>query len=247
MPEQVDLSVVIPAYSEEENLRVLLPRLTAEVRGLNARTEVLVVDTMTPMDHTAQVCQEFGARCLSREKGNTYGDAVRTGIAHTQGAYVLFMDAVGSRSPEFIRLMWNLRETNDVVIASRYRYVDGGATENPRVLIVMSQILNGMYRLILNIRCRDVSNSFKLYRGALLRQITLTCDNFDVVEEILVRCSLVKPDLSIKEIPFIFKKRMFGMSKRALVTFVFSFYVTLVRLLIIKLSQRRRRVGGDAG
>lgn len=235
MLEKVDLSVVIPSYSEEENLRILLPRLVTELSGLGARFEILVVDTTSPMDHTASVCQEYGVRYMPRKAGNSYGDAIRTGIANTTGEYVLFMDADGSHSPEFIRSMWQMRQMNDVVVASRY--VDGGSTENPRILIVMSQILNGMYRLILNIKCRDVSNSFKLFRGPLLRQIELTCNNFDVVEEILVRCSILNPSLRIKEIPFVFKKRMFGMSKRALVTFIFSFYITLFRLLFIKLSQ----------
>jgi len=239
MSDRIDLSVIIPSYSEEENLRILLPRLIKELGGLGAHFEILVVDTTSPMDHTASVCQDHGARYMPRENGNTYGDAVRTGIANTLGDFVLFMDADGSHSPEFIRSMWQTRETADVVVASRY--IAGGSTENPRILIVMSQILNGMYRFTLNIKCRDVSNSFKLFRGHLLRQIELTCNNFDVVEEILVRCSIVKPDLSIKEIPFVFKKRMFGMSKRALVTFIFSFYVTLFRLLLIKLSQKLGR------
>lgn len=234
MRENMDLSIVIPSYSEEENLRVVLPRLIRELAELGVSYEVLVIDTMTPLDHTQVVCKEFGVTYIARQHGNAYGDAIRTGINVSRGNYLLFMDADGSHSPEFIHVLWESKDANDIVIASRY--VDGGSTENPWALIAMSQILNNMYRFILNIKCRDVSNSFKLYRGCLLRKLKLTCDNFDVVEELLVRCALIKKDLSIVEIPFVFKKRMFGMSKRALVRFVFSFYVTLFRLLFIKLS-----------
>lgn len=234
MSKQLDLSVIIPSYSEEENLRILLPRLVKELDGLKIHYEVLIVDTVTPSDHTESVCLNSGVRYIRRRKGNSYGDAVRTGISSTTGNFILFMDADGSHSPEWIQPLWLERDLNDVVIASRY--VKGGSTENPYILIIMSRILNEMYRLILNIKCQDVSNSFKLYRGPLIRQIRLTCNNFDTVEEILVRCSILKPDLRLKEIPFIFKKRMFGISKRALIKFIFSFYVTLFKLYIIKRS-----------
>ena len=52
MTEEVELTVVLPAYLEEENLRLLLPRLRATLDALALSWEVLVVDTMTPMDLT---------------------------------------------------------------------------------------------------------------------------------------------------------------------------------------------------
>jgi len=96
-----------------------------------------------------------------------------------------------------------------------------------------------VYRVMLGLDCRDVSNSFKLYRSAVLRQVRLTCNDFDIIEEILVRASLTHRPLRIKELPFAFKSRMFGQTKRDLVRFVFSFAVTLVRLLAIRLRARR--------
>ncbi len=236
-----DVSVVIPAYLEEENLRILLPRLLSVLQNARLSFEVLVVDTQVSLDNTRSLCDAMGdcVRHCPREGGNNYGDAVRTGIKLARGKFVLFMDADGSHTPEFIPALLNCAETCDVVVASRY--TQGGATENPAALIWMSWVLNSIFRLVLRIPCGDVSNSFKLYRASLIKSLTLECDHFDIVEELLVRCMVAREHLAIREVPFVFKVRMFGRTKRNLIPFIMYFCLTLVRLLRIKLRARRAR------
>ena len=226
--ESVYLSIVIPAYLEEENLRLLLPRLNQVLTGLNCEFEILVIDTMEPLDKTQNACVKNNVQYIPRENGNSYGDAVKTGIARALGKYIVFMDADGSHTPEFLPNLYEHREGFDIVIASRY--VKGGYTENPLPLIYMSKILNIFYAVVLNLKCHDVSNSFKLYRGELLKDLNLRCDNFDIVEEILIKIKRKKKDLSFKEVPFTFKKRMFGQTKRNLGLFIVTYLFTLLRL-----------------
>ncbi len=228
MAAKVTLSIILPAYMEEENLRQLLPRVSAVLSGIDPDGEIIVVDTLTPLDNTEEVSRKYGVRYLNRRGGNFFGDAVRTGIAEARGEYVIFMDADGSHPPEFIRELWRERGNGDVVIASRY--IKGGATDNSRLLVLMSHIVNLVYSVVLGLKCKDVSNSFKLYRGAMLKELTLGCKNFDIVEEILFKIKRKNRDLRIKELPFSFKKRMFGTTKRNLFVFIFSFVVTLLKL-----------------
>lgn len=228
MADNITLSVVLPAYMEEENLRQLLPRLKALMDSLGVVGEIVVIDTLLPMDNTREVCEHNGVRYANRQGGNFFGDAVRTGIREAQGEYVVFMDADGSHPPEFIRNLWKVKDDADVVIASRY--TEGGATDNSRALVLMSLVVNLVYSLVLGLNCKDVSNSFKLYRGAMLKELTLNCNNFDIVEEILYKIKCNHRDLRIRELPFTFKKRMFGTTKRNLFVFVFSFVVTLLKL-----------------
>jgi dolichol-phosphate mannosyltransferase len=138
------------------------------------------------------------------------------------------MDADGSHPPHFLHDLYHVREQADIIVASRY--VSGGFTENSRVLVLMSWFVNIGYRVVLGLKCKDVSNSFKLYPGDALRTLRLRCVNFDVVEEILVRLMQQNPGFKILEIPFTFKKRMFGQTKRNLLAFVFSYTITLIRL-----------------
>lgn len=228
MSNSVELSVILPAYLEEENLRILLPRLVNVLDKFGVLYEVVVVDTQTPMDHTKQVCEENRVRYIARKKGNAFGDAVRTGIESSCGKYVIFMDGDGSHEPEFISDLYQYRYEYDVVVASRY--IKGGVTENSLVLILMSQLLNFIYSFVLNIKCKDVSNSFKLYPGNALRSLKLQCNNFDIVEEVLYKLSRKIPNMRIKEIPFVFRKRMFGNTKRNLFVFIITYIYSIVRL-----------------
>lgn len=222
------LTVVLPSYLEEENLRLLLPRIKEHCGQLTPDFEILVVDTLTPMDGTAEVCRNVGVTYLNREGGNSYGDAVRTGISHSKGERVIFMDADGSHPPSVLDELYKSKDEANIVIASRY--VEGGFTENSKILVLMSLIVNIGYRLVLGLKCKDVSNSFKMYPGNSLRSLKLTCNNFDVVEEILFKMVRSNPSFKIKEIPFSFKKRMFGETKRNLFVFIFTYVITLFKL-----------------
>ena len=228
MENNVDLSVVIPAYNEAENLRELLPRMNAALKREGIAIEILVVDRITKTDDTPEICASNGAVYINRQNSDLFGDAVRTGIKFCKGRYAVFMDADGSHPPEFITELYKYRNEADIVVASRY--VDGGGTDNPKVLILMSRFLNLIYSVVLNIPCKDISNSFKLYRRELFEDLKLYCNNFDIVEEILFKIVKNNPGAKIKELPFNFEKRKFGVTKRNLFTFIVSFAVTLFKL-----------------
>lgn len=232
MENKFDLSICIPAYLEEENLRILLPRIKQVASKLNVNFEILVIDVMVSMDNTQLVCKEFDVKYINREVGNKYGDAIRTAIKHASGIYILFMDADGSHSPEFITNLYQQKEGNDIVIASRF--INGGGSDNKKILIFMSWTVNFIYSFLFNLKCKDVSNSFKLYNGNLLRNLNLKCENFDIIEEILIKLKRQNKNLTLKEIPYMFKERMFGQTKRNLVAFVFSYIFTLIKLKFSK-------------
>jgi len=218
----------MPAYLEEENLRILLPRVKKVLAELTSESEIIVVDTEKPMDGTPEACAENGVTYINRTGSNTYGSAIRSGIAKAQGESIIFMDADGSHYPAFIKELWAERVNNDIVIASRY--IEGGHTENSAALVLMSKIVNWGYAFVLGIKAKDVSNSFKLYRGKYLKELTLKCDNFDVVEEVIYKIIKKHKDCKIKELPFSFKQRMFGETKRNLPQFVVTYILTLIRL-----------------
>jgi dolichol-phosphate mannosyltransferase len=75
-----------------------------------------------------------------------------------------------------------------------------------------------------------MSNSFKIYDGDRLRALDLRCDNFDIIEEIMVGFARDDRPLRIKEVPFTFQARCKGQSKRNLLAFILSYVFTLARL-----------------
>ena len=233
----VQLSIVLPAYEEAVSLDRLLPLLHQSARGLGCSYEILVIDSTAPRDDTPDVCRRNNVRYLPREGGSHYGDAIGTAIRAVKGEFVVVMDADGSHNPAYLPKLWASRNAADLVIASRY--VSGGGTENPALLIFMSFAVNVIFRFTLGLRCHDVSNSFRLYRGDDFRTLRLKCNHFDIVEEILVKLTVQHPGYRIKEIPIVFEKRKAGKTKRNLVTFALGYLVTLLRMLRLKREARR--------
>jgi dolichol-phosphate mannosyltransferase len=228
MSELLELTVMIPAYREADSLRTLLPRIIAAASALTPDFEVLIVDTQEPMDDTEAVCAAAGARHIHRSGGNQYGDAIRTGIAEARGKHLLCMDADGSHNPSSFASMWAKRAEWDITIGSRY--AEGGHTENPAVLIWMSYVVNLTFRLAFKLTARDVTNSFRLYRTAILKGMRLESNNFDILEEILIRCVTHDPPARVGEVPVTFERRKAGESKRKLVAFAFGYLDTLKKL-----------------
>jgi len=231
-----ELTIVLPSYQEGANLAELLPQLSRVAQILTDKFEILVVDTRTPLDDTPDVCRQNQATYLPRCGGDMYGDAVRTGIEASRGRYVALMDADGSHNPTFLPKLWEYRSEADLVIASRY--VKGGHTENPAILVMMSLLVNVVFRRVLGLKCLDVSNSFRLYKGDDLRLLKLQCFHFDIVEEILVTLSVLRPSYRIHEVPFSFEQRKAGKTKRKLLAFVFSYLFVLWKLYRLKCKAR---------
>jgi dolichol-phosphate mannosyltransferase len=228
----IDLSIVIPAYKEEENLTYLLPKIINEINALNITSEILIIDTNKPLDNTKKICEKYGVIYLNRDFDNNYGSALKKGIMQSKGAKTLVMDSDGSHDPEEIKNLYSYSKKFDLVIGSRY--VENGNTENNRLLIFLSYLVNIFYRVFLKINVKDISNSFRIYNSNQLKSLNINCKHFDVVEEILIKILIKYPHISLIEVPITFKKRVSGKSKRKLLAFTFSYISTLVKLLKIK-------------
>ena len=233
----ITLSICIPAYREAASLAMILPSIMEAATALTPDFEVLIVDTQEPMDDTAEVCALYGARHVRRSGGNSFGDAVRTIIQQARGLYMLCMDADGSHSASYFAAMWAERERNEITIGSRY--VAGGHTENPVVLIFMSYVLNLTFRVAFSIKAKDVTNSFRLYQRAVLTPLRLESNDFDILEEILIKASIRNPQIRIGEVPVTFGRRKAGESKRKLVQFAFGYLKTLRRLRSFAAAARK--------
>jgi dolichol-phosphate mannosyltransferase len=230
----MEISVVLPAYKEAENLKNIIPRLHEVLKRITAEYEIIIVDTVTGMDNTAEVCSELGAVCVHREGGNLYGDAIRTGFSKATGKYITVMDADGSHDPNDIERFYNEMKDGDLTLVIGSRYCKGGHTDNNFILIFMSWILNMTYRIFFKLKINDISDSYRMYRAKDIKGITLECDNFDIVEEILIKLRYTTDTFKVKEIPISFNKRAAGESKRDLLKFIKSYIKTIRRLLKIK-------------
>ena len=123
------------------------------------------------------------------------------------------------------------------------RYAPGGQTENPAILIAMSYVVNLTFRVVFKLSARDVTNSFRLYRTEVLKPLKLESNDFDILEEILIRCVTHRPPARVGEVPVTFERRKAGESKRKLVQFAFGYLTTLRTLRRFQKDAQRQATG----
>ena len=219
-----EVSVVIPALNEADNLGLLLPALKAELAELGVSAEILVVDGGSN-DGTREEAAKRGAVVVRQDQPG-YGGALRAGFAKSRGPYVLTMDADLSHRPTVVRDLWEARDAADVVIASRY--VDGGRAEMGRTRKVLSRLLNVAYRRVLSLAVCDLSSGFRLYRREAVAKLELVAVDFDILEEILVR--IHAEGRKITEVPFHYMSRGSGRTHVRLLRFGWAWLRTLIRM-----------------
>ena len=129
--------------------------------------------------------------------------------------------------------LWRNRDKAEIIIGSRY--VKGGATENPAVLILMSRVLNYAYQFAFRLPASDVSNSLRLYRGHQSRSLHLVSNTLISLRKYLIRLVSGRAHSTVLEIPMTFEQRKAGESKRNLPAFMLSY------LSSMKKMQRFRR------
>ena len=119
MSEDIYLSVVIPAYNEEERLRKFVPGILEFLRATNRPFEIIVVNDGSK-DRTAAVARELPVRLIDLNPNRGKGGAVKAGMLAARGRYVLFTDADQSTPiQEVDRLLEKLEAGYDVAIGSR--------------------------------------------------------------------------------------------------------------------------------
>ena len=224
------LSVIIPALNEQGNIALVV----AEVRDTLARDhiphEVIIVDGGST-DRTVAEAESAGARVVLQKRPG-YGGALREGLALAAGYYVATLDADRSHPVSLVSQMWALREEADIIVASRF--VPGGTSEAPGVRRVLSRILNLVFSAVLNVPVRDISSGFRLYRSAVLTPQRYTSEDFNILQEILIRAYC--DGYSVAEVPLHYHKRVHGKSHAELARFARSYLKTLYRMWVLRNS-----------
>jgi len=220
----IDLSVVIPALDEAANLRKLLPDLRAALEGIGLTFEILVVTTSSD-DETARAATELGARVV-RQAQPGYAGALMAGITEARGSKVVTMDADLSHPADFIISLWVHRGTADMLVASRY--VDGGRADMPMTRYILSRALNRVFSRGLALPVRDMSSGFRLYDRKVLLVDDYCSRDFDILQEILVRC--YAEGWRVAEVPFEYRPRRHGKSHARVIAFGLAYARTFWKL-----------------
>lgn len=198
------VSIVIPAWNEEDRLARTLDRYLPALESRDVPFEVIVVVDGV-RDRTAEVASRYASRnvhtLLFPDKLGK-GGAVLAGIKVSRYEFVGYLDADGPISPEeMYGLVDYLDGDVDCVVASRWVRGATGVRAEPLFNRIAGRIWNLLARSLLFLPLRDTQAGAKFFKGSvvrsLLKSVTLTNRAFDVDLLYHVR----KQGRRVKEVP----------------------------------------------
>jgi dolichol-phosphate mannosyltransferase len=210
-----DVSVIVPAWNEGENIPLLIPPIAAALDRCSF--EILVVDDGSK-DATASVCAElsrtYPLRLIVREHAeHGLSGAVLHGIAESRGQTIVVMDADLQHPPERITALLDALDGGaDFALGSRY--VPGGSTDGQWTLFrkINSEVATLLARPFAGPVKDPMSGFFALRRDTFDRAERLTPLGYKIALELICKCRASR----VQEVPIHFGLRTRGESKLTL-------------------------------
>ena len=112
------VSVVIPAYNEQDKIGGTISKINNIFRGINESFEIIVVDDGST-DKTGENASNLGVKVVAHTENKGYGKSLKDGISVASGEYVLIVDADGTYDIGKIPLMVKEIKNTDLVVAKR--------------------------------------------------------------------------------------------------------------------------------
>jgi glycosyltransferase involved in cell wall biosynthesis len=178
------ISVVLPAYNEQEALPHTVAGFAAVLPELVDDWEVVVADDGS-VDGTPRVCDELRTaypgrfRSVRLTPNQGYGAALAAGIAAARHDWVLLSDADGQFEPADLANLIPHAAASPIVIGHRVSRAEGRRRQ------FTSGVFNAMARVLFGFRVRDIDCAFKLIDAPMLKAVPLTCRRYLVNTEIL--------------------------------------------------------------
>ena len=170
------ISIVIPAYNEEERLGPTLDRVLAFARNNGWKAEIIVVNDGS-RDRTAGIVRSYEhdtgiVRLLENPGNRGKGYSVRHGVLNATGRFILFTDAdMSSPIEEAPKLLQALADGADIAIGSRWARSELQTRRQSLARQFLGRVFNMLLRLILRLNFKDTQCGFKAFRREAARGV----------------------------------------------------------------------------
>jgi glycosyltransferase involved in cell wall biosynthesis len=211
--KNVQISIVIPFYNEEENIEELYDQLIRVLKGLGVSYELIFIDDgstdrsqnillkVFESDETVKVIR------LRKNFGQTA--ALQAGFDHARGEIIISMDGDLQHDPEDIpKLLAPMDEGFDIVSGWRKERKDHFLLRR-----FPSWVANRIMRLLSGVKIHDFGTTFKAYRRDVLEGIRLYGELHRFIPALISRTGVKITEVPIKNVVRQKGKSNYGLSR----------------------------------
>lgn len=204
------ITILVPVYNEASFIEQVLRNVAKHLPS----AEVVVIDDGST-DGTSHILERLAPELqfhrLTHPRNQGKGAAIRTGLEHAQGDYILIQDADLEYDPEDYQAL--LRP----LLSDRASVVYGSRFLGPHRAIYFwhrlgNWVITMCINLLFNASLTDVETGYKVFRRDLLRPLSLRSSGFDI--EVEVTCKLLRRGCTMFEVPIAYYGRTYAEGKK---------------------------------
>ncbi|MFN2150577.1 MAG: glycosyltransferase [Anaerolineales bacterium] len=209
------LSVVIPAYNEENGIEEIARRVLAVEPALKEvgvnELELIVVDDGSS-DRTGEIAGSIEGVRLITQKNKGYGGALKTGFSNAKGELIGFLDADGTYPPEYFpQLCVAALNGADLVIGSRRA---GEKSEMPATRRLGNFFFANLLSLISRQRVSDSASGQRVFKREIYKRMLPLPNGLNLTPVQSARA--LHEQMKVVEVPIPYSERL-GRSKLSVV------------------------------
>jgi glycosyltransferase involved in cell wall biosynthesis len=204
-----NLTIVMPAYNEEESLQKILPQWVESCQS-NGWELIIVNDGST--DKTRSLLDTFAKfpffSVFNHKVNRGYGGALKTGILNAKTDFVITVDSDGQHSLESAQKLYDQIKVDDsdLIIGSR------STNSLFPIRNLGKTIIRGVSRLLLPNKITDLNSGLKIYRTELAKKFLRVCPNSMAFSDIIT-LTFIAERCKVTEFPIKVENRIAGKSK----------------------------------
>jgi glycosyltransferase involved in cell wall biosynthesis len=251
-PKPVSVSVILPAYNEEQNVRNAVESARTVLLEIATDWEIIVVDDGS-IDGTPAVCGGLVTECdrvrvIRHASNKGYGAALKSGILAARHELIFFTDADGQFDLRELERLVEYADEYDIVMGYR------GKRRDPWHRLINAFGWNVLIRLVFGVRVRDVDCAFKLFRRSVFDQVQIRSAGAMINAEILAQAT--RFGMKMREIKVNHYPRSYGKPSGANIAVIMKAFRELVRVSRelrnlpdgqVALYPKQRRNGSENG
>ena len=227
------ISVVVPAYNEEELLRETVTNIVRSAHAAGDVTIEIIVVNDGSRDRTGAIItgleKEYPCvRGIHHAENSGLGVCIRDALAHARHAKFMIVPGDNDMSPQLITDLFRAHDKADLILAYFINKEDRGRLRN-----VISTLYGLVYMCVFNVFIQYI-NSPCIYPTERIRAFKIRSKRFSIVAELTIKC--LRSGCTFHEIPGYMQTGVEGSSSLGLKSFldVVSTFFKLVKE--IKLS-----------
>lgn len=232
--DTVTLSIIIPAYNEEDAIAGIIERCLHERENIVRETpveevEIIVVNDGSH-DKTAEIAGQFKEISLiSYAKNRGYGAAIKTGFEKARGTIVSFLDADGTCDPRFFSALCNklLEEEADIVIGSRMT----PESKMPTIRRIGNLLYATLINLLGKASITDSASGMRVIKKSSLKKLYPLPDGLHFTPAMSCR-AVLDEGITIAEVPIAYQERK-GTSKLNVLQDGIRFLKTIIDIALV--------------